>query len=83
MIDFFALIEKLDDNLGLIYAYVTGDKNDPLAEKFCSNGGVFPPKLSSQFLTGDYSSSLNKNYGKEDAAILKQFDLGELDEIAY
>jgi hypothetical protein len=62
-IDFIGLIDKLNDNLMLIYLHANQIKKDNLYKTFVDNGGVFPPIIDQSFLTSDFSTILNKSYG--------------------
>lgn len=73
-IDFNNAINKVSDNLSLIYSHVTQSKNDKLYNKFIINGGTFPPLIDSSFLTGDNSSILGKSYGNKSNDPIVKYD---------
>jgi len=63
-VSFIYEIEKTIDNFGLVQSFIEKNKDDKNHKKFLTNGGVFPPKIDTSFLTTDFSTILSKSYGE-------------------
>lgn len=78
-VDFTGIIDKFSDNLHILWAFASESKSDELYKKFASNGGKFPPRIESDFLTSDFSNILGKVYGDPTYHPAKKFDLDQID----
>lgn len=77
--DFFNLIEKINDNFMLLYLHVTQTKRDKLYQKFISNGGYFSEVIEPSFLTSDNSGILEKSYIDPELNPYNKFDKSKID----
>ena len=59
-------LEKLSDNLELLYAVANADSKNELLSTFVSNGGQVPASIDTSFLINDYSALLGKDYAGSD-----------------
>lgn len=78
-VEFTGAIEKLSDNMMLLYLHVNGIKKDKLYQTFINNGGVIPPKIESGFLTSDFSTILEKTYGDPSYDPYVKFDQSKIE----
>jgi hypothetical protein len=81
--NFIGEIDKISDNLDLIYSFVENRKTDNTYKQFTSNGGVFPPKVTKSFLTENFSTILGKTYGDPSYNPVAKFDGKKLEFYHY
>jgi hypothetical protein len=80
---FIGEIDKLSDNLDLIFSFIENRKGDETYKQFISNGGVFPPKISKTFIDEDFSTILDKIYGDPSYNPIVKFDGKKLEFYHY
>ena len=78
--DFFSLIDKFSDNLGLLYSFVSNSKKEKLYRKFVGNGGSFPNYIDSNFISSNFSKFFDKTYDSAGfESVKKNFNIDDLD----
>lgn len=78
-VDFSGIIQKIQDNLKLLFLHANDTKEDPLYQKFINNGGVFPPVIEPSFLTANNATILSRTYGDPSYDPVNKFDGKKID----